>query len=269
MKTENKLKDIVKEKYGKIAFAAKSTGCCNSSTSCCNNSSSVEFIMIGDEYKNLNGYVPDADLGLGCGLPTEVAGIKEGDIVLDLGCGAGNDVFIARSVVGEKGKVIGIDMTAEMIEKAKNNNSLTNFDNVEFRLGEIESLPVDDNSIDVVISNCVLNLVPDKEKAFKEILRVLKPGAHFCISDTVLNGELPEEFKKSAELYTGCISGALKKDDYLNIIFKTGFNNVEIVKSKEINLPEEILQKHLSSDELKQFKKNSVGIFSITIKGKK
>ncbi len=174
--------------------------------------------MIGDDYKSLNGYVPEADLGLGCGLPTEFAGIKVGDTVVDLGSGAGNDVFIARSIVGELGKVVGIDMTEEMIETAKSNNLKLGYQNVKFLLGEIENIPLENNFADVVISNCVLNLVPDKRKAFEEICRILKPGAYFCVSDIVIKGELPNEIKKSAELYVGCIAGALKQEEYMKII---------------------------------------------------
>lgn len=225
--------------------------------------------MIGDEYNNVVGHIQDADLGLGCGLPTESAGIKKGDTVVDLGSGAGNDVFIARSIVGDEGKVIGIDMTEDMINLANNNNRKLGFANVEFRLGEIENLPIENNSVDVVVSNCVLNLVPDKVKAFSEIYRILKPGAHFCISDVVVQGELNKELKRSAELYAGCVAGALQQSEYLKIISEAGFSKIEIKKSKKIELPEKLLALYLSKKGIDEFKKNIKGIFSITVVGTK
>ena len=218
-----------------------------------------------DEYDHLKGYVADADLGLGCGVPTEYAGIKKGDTVVDLGSGAGNDVFVARSIAGDEGKVIGIDFTKEMVDKAIANKIKVGFTNVDFKLGEIESMPVDDNSADVVISNCVLNLVPDKRKAFKEINRILKPGAHFCVSDIVLKGELPAGLKKSAEMYAGCVSGALQQEEYLRIIEESGFKNIEIKKSKRIDLLDELLSQYLSAQGIAEYKKNLKGIFSITV----
>ncbi|MFA3781567.1 arsenite methyltransferase [Melioribacteraceae bacterium 4301-Me] len=270
------VKQTIKEKYSEIALVAQGQGCCGSFSSCCGSSNLISFTMIGDEYKNIDGYVPEADLGLGCGLPTEYAEIKKGDTVVDLGCGAGNDVFIARSIVGEEGKVIGIDMTEEMIKKAKSNNLKIGYDNVEFKLGDIEDIPLPDNIADVVVSNCVLNLVPDKVKAFSEIYRILKPGAHFCISDVVLRGELNEELKKSAELYAGCVAGALQQDDYLQIISSIGFKDIEIKKTKKIDLPEELLALYLSEQGIKEYKENlsqrvglPKGIFSITVIGTK
>ena len=222
-----------------------------------------------DEYDHLDGYVADADLGLGCGLPTEHAGIKKGDTVLDLGSGAGNDVFVARAIVGNEGKVIGLDMTEEMIDKAKKNNAKLGYKNVEFHLGDIEQMPFDNNIIDVVVSNCVLNLVPDKKKAFAEIYRILKPGAHFCVSDIVLKGELPAGLKKSAEMYAGCVAGALQQDEYLSIIKETGFANIEIKKTKVIELPDDVLKEYLNDSEVKLFRKNNIGIISITVVGYK
>jgi ubiquinone/menaquinone biosynthesis C-methylase UbiE len=220
---------------------------------------------MAEDYSTMQGYVADADLGLGCGLPTEFALMKEGDTVVDLGSGAGNDAFIARSVVGENGKVIGIDMTEKMIEKARVNAGKMNFKNVEFRLGDIEDIPLKDNLADVVVSNCVLNLVPDKQKAFTEIFRILKKGGHFSVSDIVLAGELPESFKKSAEMYTGCVSGAIEKDDYLNIIRQAGFVNVEIQKEKRITIPGEILKEYLRADEISKYTEAQTGVFSITV----
>ncbi|GAB4298649.1 MAG: arsenite methyltransferase [Ignavibacteriaceae bacterium] len=269
MENANDLKQIVKEKYGEIAKASRGSGCCGPVSSCCGDSQSVEFTMIGDEYKNMDGYLADADLGLGCGLPTEYAGIKKGNTVIDLGSGAGNDVFIARSIVGAEGRVIGLDMTEEMIAKANFNKSKLGYDNVEFYLGDIEHMPFEDQIADVIVSNCVLNLVPDKEKAFSEIYRILKPGAHFCVSDIVLKGELPAGLKKSAEMYAGCVTGALQQDEYLNLIKKTGFENVEIKKTKVIELPDNVLKEFLNDSEMELFKKNNAGILSITIVGYK
>ena len=261
MNTDNELKDIVKEKYGEIA---KSTNSC-----CCGSSKIVDYTIMKDNYENLEGYVKEADLGLGCGLPTEFANISKGDIVVDLGSGAGNDVFIARSIVGENGLVIGIDMTEDMIDLAEKNKAKLGFTNIEFKLGEIESLPLTDNLADVVVSNCVLNLVPNKQKAFSEIHRVLKNGGHFCISDIVLKGELPPQFKKSAELYAGCVSGALQREEYLGLSDESGFKDVKVVKTKTIILPDSILIKYLNEEELKNYKDNSIGIFSITVYGNK
>ena len=269
METANELKQVVKEKYGEIAKASKVSGCCGPVSSCCGDSQTADFTMIGDEYKNIDGYVAEADLGLGCGLPTEHAGIKRGDTVVDLGSGAGNDVFIARSIVGDEGKVIGLDMTEEMIEKANINNSKLGYNNVEFHLGDIEQMPFENNIADVVVSNCVLNLVPDKRKAFSEIFRILKPGAHFCVSDIVLKGELPEGLQKSAEMYAGCVAGALQQDEYLGTIKETGFNKVEIKKTKVIELPDDVLKEYLNDSEIGKFKMNNVGIFSITVVGYK
>ncbi len=269
MSSIKNIKQTVKGKYSEIALGTKEQGCCGPLSSCCGSSNLDKFSMISDDYQNIDGYVSEADLGLGCGLPTEYAGIKKGDTVVDLGCGAGNDVFIARSIVGEEGKVIGIDMTEEMIERANNNKEKLGYKNVEFKLGDIENIPLEDNIADVVISNCVLNLVPDKVKAFSEIYRILKPGAHFCISDIVVQGELPEELKKSAELYAGCIAGALQKEDYLKIISGTGFTDIEIKKTKKIDLPENLLMHYLSEEGIIEYKENLKGIFSVTIIGRK
>lgn len=269
MKTPEELKNVVKEKYREIAKASLQSGCCGTASSCCGDSSNVEFVMIGDEYKNLKGYVSEADLGLGCGIPTEHADIKKGDTVVDLGSGAGNDVFIARSIVGNEGKVIGLDFTEEMIAKANENNQKLGYKNVEFKLGEIENIPLESEIADVVVSNCVLNLVPDKLKAFKEIYRILKPGAHFCISDVVVKGQLNSELKKSAEMYAGCVSGALQQEEYLEIINKTGFKNIDIKKSRRIELPDQLLKNYLDDEGIKAYKENVEGIFSITVVGYK
>ena len=264
------IKEVVRDKYAQIVLQSETdtkASCCDST--CCGPSDSFEFSVMNDDYTKLEGYVPDADLNLGCGMPTELAGIKEGNTVVDLGSGAGNDVFISRSIVGETGNVIGIDFTPEMISKAKTNNEKLGYNNVTFHLGEIEQIPLDNSIADVVVSNCVLNLVPDKSKAFSEIFRILKPGAHFCVSDIVLIGSLPEKLKKSAEVYAGCVAGALQQEDYLNTIRNAGFTNVEIKKTKTIKLPDSLLRDYLSEQETIDFKKSDMGIFSITVVGYK
>jgi ubiquinone/menaquinone biosynthesis C-methylase UbiE len=266
MKNENELKQIVKEKYGQIAKANNGSGC---SCGCGPTEDAVDFSIMKDDYSSVQGYVKEADLNLGCGLPTEYAEIKVGDTVVDLGSGAGNDVFIARSIVGENGKVIGIDMTEEMLEKANRNNRKLGYKNVEFKLGDIESMPIENQFVDVVVSNCVLNLVPDKEKAFAEIYRILKSGAHFCVSDIVIKGKMTPELQKSAEMYTGCVSGAIEEEEYLQIIKSARFTNVEIKKSKKIELPEEVLKLYLSEEGMKEYYENLKGIVSITVVGYK
>ncbi len=267
MQTNEKLKQMVKEKYGEIAESSSS--CCGPTSCCGTDNKVIDYSILQDDYSGLEGYVADADLGLGCGLPTEHAGIKKGDTVVDLGSGAGNDVFVARAIVGEQGKVIGLDFTQEMIDKANENNRKLGYENVEFHLGEIENIPIENDIADVVVSNCVLNLVPDKEKAFAEMYRIIKPDGHFCVSDIVLKGELPNELKKSAEMYAGCVSGAIQQDDYLEIINNAGFKNIEIKKTKIIELPENVLAEYLTEAEVKVFKENKVGIISITVVGYK
>ena len=266
MQTSEEIKQVVKEKYGEIVTKNRQGCGCGSGNK---STKIVGYTVVQDEYDHLKGYVAEADLGLGCGVPTEYAGIKKGDVVIDLGSGAGNDVFVARAIVGDEGKVIGLDMTAEMIEKANLNKSKLGFKNVEFHLGDIEQMPFENNIADVVVSNCVLNLVPDKRKAFSEIYRVLKPGAHFCVSDIVIKGELASGLKNSAEMYAGCVAGALQQDEYLAIIKETGFNNIEIKKTKVIDLPDDVLKRYLSNSDIEDFRKNKVGIFSITVVGYK
>lgn len=261
MESMTDFKNVVKEKYAEIAIASERK-------SCCGNSKIVDYTIMQDDYTQLDGYMKDADLGLGCGVPTELADIKLGDTVVDLGSGAGNDIFVARTITGDSGKLIGIDFTQEMIEKANRNKTKLNAQNVEFKLGDIENLPLENNIADVVISNCVLNLVPDKRKAFAEIYRVIKPGGHFCVSDIVIKGRINEELKKSAELYAGCVAGALQQDKYLQIINETGFVDVEIKKSKVITLPDSMLKKYLSDELIQNVRQNLEGIFSITVTGK-
>ena len=263
MNTQEQVKELVKQKYSEIALQDKETNqssCCGSG--CC---SDEVYNIMSEDYEQLEGYNPDADLGLGCGLPTQFAKIKKGDLVIDLGSGAGNDAFVARHETGETGKVIGIDFTPAMIEKARNNSELRGFNNVEFRTGDIEKMPVTSNAADVIVSNCVLNLVPNKDGVFKEIFRVLKPGGHFSISDIVLVGRLPENIKGAAEMYAGCVAGAIQKQAYLELISGNGFVNVTLQKEKPIIVPDDILQNYLSKEEIEEFKKSGTGIFSITV----
>jgi len=265
MKSEE-LKQIVKEKYGKIAEQnSEEKSCCGSS--CCG--PEVDYSVFSEDYKNKEGYNPDADMSLGCGIPTDYAGIKAGDHVLDLGSGAGNDCFVARAIVGEVGKVTGLDMTEQMISKAKENCAKLGFTNVEFVAGDIEEMPFGEKIYDVVISNCVLNLVPDKTKAFREIFRVLKPGGHFCVSDVVIKGALSDKMKKDAEMYAGCVSGASEMNEYLKIVEDSGFVNVKVHKQKEIKLPDSLLSEYNDVNELKSFHAGDTGIFSITVSAEK
>jgi len=266
--TAEQLKEIVKEKYSQIAEQSKNanqSSCCGATGGC----STVDYVVMADDYSKLKGYAPEADLGLGCGLPTEFALIKAGDTVVDLGSGAGNDCFVARSIAGEKGKIIGVDFTEKMIEKARGNADKLGYQNVEFRQGDIENMPIAGGVADVVVSNCVLNLVPDKRQAFAETFRVLKKGGHFSVSDIVLVGALPEGLRKSAEMYAGCVAGAIQKEDYIGIIKQAGFNDIKIQKEKRIQLPDEIVKEYLSESEMNDFREGKSGIFSITVYGEK
>jgi len=267
MGTTEQLKELVRQKYSEIALQDKVTNqssCCGSG--CC--STDVYNIMT-DDCSTLEGYNPDADLGLGCGLPTQFAQIKKGDVVIDLGSGAGNDCFIARAEVGETGKVIGIDFTPAMIDKARANAEKLGFNNVEFRQGDIERMPVTANVADVIVSNCVLNLVPNKYGVFQEIYRVLKPGGHFSISDIVLVGDLPPKIQEAAEMYAGCVAGAIRKAEYLGLIEATGFKTITLQKGKPITVPDDILSQYLSADEIADFKASGTGIYSITVYAEK
>jgi arsenite methyltransferase len=268
METEQQLKELVKKKYSEIALQDKET---NQSSSCCGSgcSSSEVYNIMTDDYTNLEGYNPDADLGLGCGLPTQFAKIKSGDTVIDLGSGAGNDCLIARSEAGETGKIIGVDFTPAMIERARTNAKKLGFNNVEFRLGDIEKMPVSNKVADVIVSNCVLNLVPNKDAVFKEIHRVLKPKGHFSISDVVLIGNLPDNLQQAAEIYAGCVSGAIQKDHYLELVHANGFINVTLQKEKEIIIPDAILKNYLNENEITAFNAGHTGIFSITVYAEK
>lgn len=267
MQTAEELKEIVKQKYSEIAQQDKAT---NMSSCCGSGGCSTEvYNIMTDDYTNVEGYNKDADLGLGCGLPTQFARIKPGDVVIDLGSGAGNDCFIARHETGPEGKVIGIDFTPAMIDRARQNAELRGFNNVEFRQGDIEKIPVTANTADVIVSNCVLNLVPDKDAVFKEIYRVLKPGGHFSISDVVLVGELPAALKETAEMYAGCVAGAIQKEVYLELIKLNGFETLTIQKEKPIIIPDDILIKYLNPEEMALLKDSRMGIFSITVFARK
>ena len=261
--SNDQLREIVRQKYAEVVNTTLS-GC---GTSCCETGEKAadDYNMIGDAYDGISGYMADADLGLSCGVPVEHAGLKNGQTVLDLGSGAGLDVFVTRSEVGESGHVIGVDMTAEMIAKARENAEKSGFDNVEFRLGEIEHLPVLSDSIDVVISNCVLNLVPDKRRAFAEIYRVLKPGGHFCISDIVSSTGLPEWLKGIAEAYAGCVAGAIPKEDYLKLIEETGFSHVAVATERRIHVPAELIAKSLTGQQQKEAVDNDLHVMSVTV----
>lgn len=255
-------KEYVKQSYGAIAASNESAGCCTDKA-CCGSDSAVGM---NEDYHNLDGYLPDADLSLGCGIPTEIANIKKGDTVLDLGSGAGNDVFVARRIVGETGRVLGVDFTPEMVARAIANNNKLGYENVSFYEGDVENMhEIHDHTVDVVISNCVLNLVPNKEAVFGEIHRVLKEGGHFSISDIVYQGYLPAGVKEAAELYAGCVSGASENGSYLGVIKNVGFKNIEIKKERRIELPDELLLQHLNEDELQEYRASGAGIYSITV----
>ncbi|HYZ27019.1 MAG TPA: arsenite methyltransferase [Geminicoccaceae bacterium] len=260
MNTDTEIKATVRERYGAIATApAGACGCCGEA--------GADLAL--DTYEGVAGHVPEADLGLGCGLPTRHAGIREGDTVLDLGAGAGNDAFVARALVGERGRVIGVDMTAAMVDRARANAAKLGYANVEFRLGELEALPVADASVDVAISNCVLNLVPDKAGAFAEIFRVLRPGARFCISDVVASAPLPDTLRAAAELHVGCVAGAMERDRYLELIRAAGFSDVRIAETKAIDLPDALLLEHLDPEGLAAFRAEGTRLLSVTLLGTK
>ena len=267
MISNEEIKEMVKQKYAEIALQNQDT---NASSCCGSGGCSTEvYNIMTDDYDHLEGYNPDADLKLGCGLPTEFAKIKKGDYVVDLGSGAGNDCFVARAETGESGKVVGIDFTPEMIEKARNNADKLGFNNVEFRLGDIENIPLMSNVADVVVSNCVMNLVPNKPKAFAEVQRILKPTGHFSISDIVLVGDLPEKIKNAAEMYAGCVASAIQMEDYLKIIENSGFKNITLQKKKPIIVPDDILKNYLNEEEIQQYKDSTTRIYSITVYAEK
>ncbi|HTQ27912.1 MAG TPA: arsenite methyltransferase [Puia sp.] len=267
METSNDIKETVRRTYSEIALQDKEVNqasCCGSG--CC---SAEVYNIMSEDYRSVAGYNPEADLGLGCGLPTRFANIKKGDVVIDLGSGAGNDAFVARHETGETGKVIGIDFTPAMIERARKNAVARGFNNVEFRQGDIEKIPVSANEADVIVSNCVLNLVPDKDTVFKEIFRVLKPGGHFSISDIVLDGPLPSAIKEAAEMYAGCVAGAVQQQAYLELIAVNGFKNIIVQKNQLITIPDDILKRYLNDAQLEAFKQSGASIRSITVYAEK
>lgn len=228
------IKENVKKSYSKIALSpVGATSCCGPSSSGCGPSAQTTSAVLGYTKTELENLPEGSDLGLGCGNPTALASIKPGEVVLDLGSGAGIDCFIASAKTGDKGKVIGVDMTPAMIERAQKNAEKGGYHNVEFRLGEIENLPVKDNEVDLIISNCVINLVPDKLQAFKEMRRVLKPGGRIMISDIVLEGKLPDSLTDSIAAHSACISGAVLKDEYLGAIQEAGLENISVISQSK------------------------------------
>ncbi len=268
-------KKIVREGYAKVA--REDSSCCGPVDSCCGTADRAEDISkkIGYSEDELKAVPEGANLGLGCGNPVAIASLKEGETVLDLGSGPGLDCFLAADKVGKDGKVIGIDMTPEMLEKARANAAKGNYSNVEFRLGEIENLPVADNSVDVVISNCVINLSPDKQSVYRETFRVLKPGGRIMVSDVVLSKELPDFIKDSADAYVGCISGAITRDEYLKTVADAGFKEVGVVSETSIPV-EEWFDKSISESVTKKLNTSSEqakevlgSIISIKVKGVK
>lgn len=269
METNKTKKELVKQQYSELALNGdllKSSCGCGANPGA---PSKKVFTIMSEDYSQLKGYEADADLGVGCGLPTQYARLQEGYTVVDLGSGAGNDCFIARAEVGESGKVIGVDFSTPMIEKARRNTVKRGYTNVEFREGDIEEMPIADNTADVVVSNCVLNLLPEKNKIFKEIYRVLKSGGHFCISDVVLNGIFPKEFTDNASMYAGCIASAIQKEDYLGEIEKANFADIKVERTKTVVIPNEVLQEHLDDATIAKYEAGNVGIYSITVTGVK
>ncbi len=293
---EENIRKIVREEYGKVASRRRVSSCCGPSadssqtiqgpcsSESCGGAIRIPADMMDDfleKYSNKLGYtkddlnsIPDgSNLALGCGNPTAHASIKEGETVLDLGSGGGLDCFIAAKKVGNTGKVIGVDMTPSMIDRARENARNGNYDNVEFRLGEIEHLPVADNSVDLIISNCVINLAPNKENVFREAYRVLKPGGRIMVSDIVLLKELPDVIRENVQAYVGCIGGAIMKDKYIEAIQKAGFQDVDIVDQSTFSTTEIILNdeniKEALGDQIDKFKElDQLDIDSTSIKVK-
>lgn len=269
------LREAVRAKYAAIATSSASgedgstdDACCGPSCGCASGDESGVSSMIGDEYDGVEGYVAEADLKLGCGVPTDLADLQPGEVVLDLGSGAGLDAFVARRLVGAEGRVEGVDFAPEMVEKARANAKDLGYGNVHFHEGDIEDLPIEDARFDVALSNCVLNLVPDKARAFNEMARVLRVGGRFCISDIVVEGDLPDAIRRSAELYAGCVAGAMKREAYLDGLRKAGFSAVEIVRERQIDLPDEVLAEAASEEEIQRFQENRA-LLSVTVRGQK
>jgi arsenite methyltransferase len=268
MRTEDETKALVRARYGAIARGGES--CCGPAACGCGEAMAPDGLnVIGDAYAGVAGRLAEADLNLGCGVPTRHAALRPGETVLDLGSGAGNDAFIARHEVGAEGRVLGVDMTPEMIAKARANAAKLGYANVEFREGAIERLPVDPGSVDIVISNCVLNLVPDKGRAFAEMFRVLRPGGRFCVSDIVATGELPAAVRAVAALYVGCVAGAMAEDSYLGLLERTGFRDVRIAEAKPIPLSDEALGAYMSAADIAAFRASGITLKSVTVLGAK
>lgn len=250
------------------AAAPAPASCCGPAGSPARSPAAAESATIfSDDYAALEGYAPEADYGLGCGLPTEHAALRPGETVLDLGSGAGNDVFVARALVGPGGRAIGVDFTPAMVEKARANAAKLGAENAEFRLGDVEALPVEDDEVDVVVSNCVLNLVPDKPRAFAEMRRVLRPGGRFCVADIVSRGPLPPSVRGAAALYAGCVSGAVDQDAYLAMLREAGFEDVRVVRTKVVAVPEAALAA-LPAGELAAYRAAGGALLSVTVTGR-
>lgn len=271
MASQDAIRSLVRERYGAIAKDGASTCCTPTSCGCEPTAvmASDGLDVIGDAYEGVAGRLEEADLHLGCGVPTRHATLQAGETVLDLGSGAGNDVFIARHEVGAGGRVIGVDMTPEMIARARANAAKLGYGNVEFRLGEIERLPIEAASVDAIISNCVLNLLPDKAPAFTEMFRVLRPGGRFCVSDIVATGDLPPSVREAAGLYVGCVAGALPEAEYLGLIGAAGFQAVRIAEARPIELPDATLTPFLDADGLARFRASGVILKSVTVLARK
>jgi SAM-dependent methyltransferase len=268
MKSNDEIRTLVRERYG--AIVREGASCCAPASCGCGSEMAPDGLnMIGDAYAGVAGHLAEADFNLGCGVPTRHAALAPGETVLDLGSGAGNDAFIARHEVGPEGRVIGVDMTPEMIDKARTNSAKLGYGNVEFRLGEIERMPIQDGSVDVVISNCVLNLVPDKVGAFAEMFRVLQPGGRFCVSDIVATGALPAPAQDAAGLYVGCVAGAAPEADYLALLGEVGFERVRVVEARPVALPDEALAPHMDVEEIAAFRASGVVLKSVTVLGSK
>jgi arsenite methyltransferase len=268
MRTEDETRALVRERYATIAREAES--CCGPASCGCSPDMAPDGLnVIGDAYAGVAGHLAEADLNLGCGVPTRHAALRLGETVLDLGSGAGNDAFIARHEVGPEGRVLGVDMTHEMIAKARTNAAKLGYQNIEFREGQIEQLPVDSGSVDIVISNCVLNLVPDKRRAFAEMFRVLRPGGRFCVSDIVATGELPAAVREVAALYVGCVAGAMAETDYLALLGTTGFEDVHVAEAKPIPLSDDVLAGDMSDADIAAFRASGIALTSVTVLGTK
>jgi SAM-dependent methyltransferase len=267
MRSQEEVRTLVRERYGAAARGEAVTACCEPAACGCEPGAMAPdgLDVIGDAYAGVAGRLEEADLHLGCGVPTRHAALRPGETVLDLGSGAGNDVFIARHEVGPEGRVIGVDMTPEMVARARANAAKLGHGNVEFRLGEIEHLPVEAGSVDAIISNCVLNLLPDKAPAFTEMFRVLRPGGRFCVSDIVATGELPPAVREAAGLYVGCVAGALPEAEYLGLVRIAGFEAVRVAEARPIELPDEALAPFVDAEGIAGFRASGVVLKSVTV----